>query len=143
MLLILHLIAATIWIGGHIILSLRYLPKAIKQKDITIISNFEKSFEPIGIPALLILLISGVLLSFQYGIQFSSWFSFSNPIEKIISIKLILLLSIILLAIHARVFIIPKLSLVSLPILMWHIILVTTLSITMLVLGTFVRYGGL
>lgn len=30
--LIIHLIAAAIWVGGHIILLLGYLPKALREK---------------------------------------------------------------------------------------------------------------
>jgi len=142
-LLIIHLVSATVWVGGHLILCFRYLPQAIKQKNTAIISDFESKFEPIGIPALILLLITGVFLSFQYGINLSNWFSFSQPIETIVSIKLIILASIVVLAIHARVFIIPSLSIKSLPSLMWHIILVTSLSVLMLVLGTFVRFGGI
>jgi len=37
-LLIIHLLAATVWIGGHLILSTRYLPEAIKTKDLEAIS---------------------------------------------------------------------------------------------------------
>ena len=32
--LIIHLIAATIWVGGHLILLLQYVPKAIKSKSL-------------------------------------------------------------------------------------------------------------
>ena len=51
-LLIFHLLAATIWVGGHLILSIGLLPKALKERDPEIITNFEKSYEKIGLPAL-------------------------------------------------------------------------------------------
>ena len=31
--LIFHLLAATIWVGGHLVLALGFLPKALKNKD--------------------------------------------------------------------------------------------------------------
>jgi len=31
-LLILHLLAATIWVGGHLFLSIRFLPEAFRKK---------------------------------------------------------------------------------------------------------------
>jgi len=141
--LVFHLLAATIWIGGHLTLSIGFLPKALKQKDPAVIINFEKSYEKIGLPALLILVITGILMAYLYGVTLSHWFSFDSPIEKIVSVKLLLLLSTLALAIHARLFIIPKLSARSLPLMAAHIILITLIGITMMVVGTFVRFGGL
>lgn len=142
LLLVIHLFAATIWVGGHVVLSIGFLPKALKRKDPGIITNFEKSYERIGLPALLLLVITGVLLSYRYNVPASHWFSFENAVEKVISTKLILLFSTLGLAIHARLFIIPKLGVKSLPMMGAHIILITAIGITMLVFGTFVRFGG-
>lgn len=141
--LILHLFAATIWVGGHLVLSIGFLPKALKQRDPAIIINFEKVYEKIGLPALLVLVITGILMAYIYGVTLSDWFSFSNSIEKVVSTKLLLLMSTLALAIHARLFIIPKLSVSSLPFMAAHIILITLIGITMMVVGTFVRFGGL
>jgi len=143
LLLILHLLAVTIWVGGHLILALRFLPKALREKNPLIISDFEKQYEAIGIPALLILVITGVLLAYQYDVPLNKWFSFSNSIENVISTKLLLLFTTLCLAIHARFFIIPKLSKENLNQLALHIYAVTTIAIAMLVLGTFVRVGGI
>ena len=43
--LIIHLLAATIWVGGHLILLLRYVPKALKDKTLDDIAFFRKNFE--------------------------------------------------------------------------------------------------
>lgn len=142
-LLIIHILSATIWVGGHILLLTRYLPKAFKDKNVRIIKEYESQFEFIGIPALIIQVITGIWMSFIYQVKIDNWFSFSTNIEKIISIKLILLLITIILAVHARIFIIPKLGNHNLPLLTVHIILVTLIAISMLVLGTFVRMGTL
>jgi putative copper export protein len=141
-LLILHLFAATIWIGGHLVLCIGYMPRALRQKDPAIITNFEKSYEKIGLPALLLLVITGVLLSYSYDVTVNDWFSFNASIEKVISTKLILLLCTLTLAIHARIFIIPKLNPKNLTLMGIHVILITLIGITMMVLGTFVRFGG-
>ncbi len=142
LLLIIHLLAATIWVGGHCILCFRYMPIALRKKDPEMITAFEKRYEIIGLPSLLLLVISGVMMAYQYGVTATKWFSFSNGIEKIISIKLLLLFSTFLLAIHARIFILPDLSVHRLTILAVHITLVTFIGIAMLLLGTFVRFGG-
>lgn len=143
LLLILHLFAATIWIGGHLVLCIGYMPKALKKKDPSIIINFEKSYEKIGLPALLLLVITGVMLSYNYDIKVTDWFSFKASIEKVISIKLTLLLCTLALAIHARIFIIPKLSAKTLALMGVHIIAITLIGIAMMVMGTFVRFGGI
>jgi putative copper export protein len=143
LLLIIHLLAATLWIGGHLLLTLRYLPKALKTKDVGIIRNFEKQYEAVGLPALLILVVTGICMAYDYGITMSLWFTFSGALEKIISIKLLLLFSTFLLAVHARLFIIPRLSAERLNLMAAHIVLITLISIAMLVMGTFVRFGGI
>ncbi|QYS85332.1 CopD family protein [Flavobacterium oreochromis] len=142
-LLIIHLLAASIWVGGHLILSIRYLPKALKKRDIQIIKDFEKHYEPIGLPALLFLVTTGILMAYQYNITFTNWFSFQTNIEKIVSIKLLLLLLTLVLAIHARLFIIPKLTPEKIILMAIHILLVTIIGVSMLILGSFVRLGGL
>jgi hypothetical protein len=143
LLLIIHLLSAAIWVGGHLILTIRYLPKALKQKDASIIRKFEESYEIIGLPALLVLVGTGIWMASDYGVTPSHYFQFSNPIEIVVSIKLLLLFSTLLLAIHARLFIIPSLSSENLKLMAFHIVLITLIGVTMLILGTFVRFGGL
>jgi len=141
--LIVHLIAATIWVGGHLLLSLRYLPEALKKRDVTSIKNFKDKFEPVGLPSLLILVITGVLMAYDYKVTFTQWFSFSNSIEKIVSIKLILLFTTVALAINAQLFVFPKLTAEKLKPVAFQIIVVTVLGVCMLILGSLVRIGGL
>jgi len=143
LLLIIHLLAASVWVGGHLLLSLRYLPKAMKYKDPSIIRKFEEGYEILGLPALLVLVASGIWMACDYGITPSQWFHFASPIETVVSTKLSLLLFTLILAIHARLFIIPKLNTQNLQQMAWHIAMITFVAVTMLVLGTFVRFGGL
>jgi len=142
-LLTLHILAASIWVGGHILLSLRYLYEAYMKKDFSIISNFEKKYEPVAIPSLFVLAISGILLSYSYRITFNFWFSFSNPIERVISIKLLLLFLTVILGVHARFFILPKLNRNNLKSMTVHILLVTLTGILMLIAGSTIRFGGM
>ncbi len=141
--LIMHLIAACIWVGGHLVLLLGYLPQALRENNPAIVQAFEKKFEPIGIPALLIQIITGILMAYHYNATISTWFSFSSSIEKVISIKLLLLFLTLVLAIHARLFIIPNLSKRNLKQLGIHILLINIIAIAMLVMGTFIRMGGI
>ena len=141
--LIIHLLAATIWVGGHLLLLLRYVPKAIKSKSLEELSAFRKNFEPVGMPSLFILIITGILMAYDYNITFEKWFLFENSIEKIVSIKLILLFISLTLAFITIKFVLPSINKISPFILYFIIFLVTTIAVTMLILGSLVRIGGL
>ena len=142
-LLIIHLISATIWVGGHLVLSIRYLPSALKQKDPAIILNYEKKFEVLGMSSLLLLIITGIMMAYDFGVSFDSWFSFSSGIEKVVSIKLLLLLFTFLLALIAQFSVIPNLSKHNINKMAVLIVSVTLIGVTMLILGSSVRYGGI
>lgn len=144
-LLIFHLLAAVIWVGGHLLLSIVILPGVLKRKDVDTLLDFEKRYEVIGLPALAVLVITGVWMAYLYGVTISKWFSFSNAIENVVSLKLLLLGCIVALALSAQFRVIPGLKKGEHRLfeMSCHIILVTTLSILMLILGSFIRYGGI
>jgi len=141
--LIFHLLAATIWVGGHLFLAIRILPEALKKKDASILKNFKSKFEPVGMPSLLVLLVTGILMAYHYNVTFTKWFSFSNAIEKVISIKLILLFTTVLMAVWAETLIFPKLKSERMFPAAFFIITVTTIAVIMLILGSLIRIGGL
>lgn len=143
LLLIIHLLAATIWVGGHLILLLIYVPKAKKYNSLDGISFFRKNFECIGMPSLLLLLITGVLLAYEYDVSIDKWFQFKGAIERVVSIKLILLLTTLLLGMSATKFIFPRLTNEPKRILYVFILVVTSIAVIMVVLGSFVRVGGI
>lgn len=134
-----HIICATIWTGGHLILTLGFLPKALAKNDFSIIEQFESKFERIGIPALFLSLVTGIYMAIVYTTNFFA-FDFSDHHNKHVYIKFILLLCTIVLAIHARFFLIPKRKLKPLS---YHIILVTLLAVTFVFVGFSARSGGL
>ena len=146
LILILHLIAATIWVGGHLALAIGFLPQALKRKDFSYIGNFEKTYEPIGMPSLAVLVITGILMAYDYNAGLSSWFSFATPIERVVSLKLICLLTSICFAISAQTRVLPKLrkgQLNKLSEMAVHIICVTLIGVVMVILGSLVRIGGI
>ena len=137
--ILLHILSATIWTGGHIILSLGYLPAAIKNNDFDIIISFESRYERIGMPALLVLVITGVYMTTVYSPEFFQ-FDTRDHYTRHIMMKFGLLLVTIGLAIHARFFLIPKKKLKLLAI---HIVGVTIASILFVLVGFSARSGGL
>lgn len=144
LLLIFHLLAAAVWVGGHLYIALCVLPKSLHNKNAGLLLQFEKSYEPLGMAALLALVITGIWMSLQMGVSWQNWFSFTAPVERVVSIKLSLLLVTLLFAISAQTRVIPALKKGAhrLPEMAVHIIAVTLIGIAMLVLGSFVRYGG-
>ena len=96
-LLIIHLISATIWVGGHLILLLGFLPKALKHKNFDFISRFEKTYEPIGMPSLLLLVVTGIWIAYDLNAPLPSWFSFATGIETVVSLKILAFLPLFVL----------------------------------------------
>ncbi|MBB1138549.1 copper resistance protein CopD [Myroides sp. WP-1] len=144
-LLLLHLLGATIWVGGHILLSVIILPQVWKEKSVEKLFNFESRYEWIGMPALAIMLLTGVRMAYLYNVKITTWFAFKTPIETVISLKLLCLFSLVLFALSAQFYVLPrlKMSIKLLPLMTFHILSVTIISVVMLVLGSFVRYGGI
>lgn len=138
-LILLHVLGATVWAGGHLILSLGFLPDALKQRKPEIILNFEKHYERIGIPALLLQVITGIWMALIY-VPFQEWGSLATPHHVYLWTKLGLLAGTIGLAIHARFFILPKLTVEKLPTLAFHIVLVTVLAVFFILTGLSFRF---
>ncbi|WP_293267822.1 CopD family protein [Neptunomonas sp.] len=142
-LLAIHILSATIWTGGHIVLSLVILPRVLKNRSPEELLNFESGFEKIGMPALIIQVVSGLMLAYQLIPDVSLWFDFSNPLAHGIAAKLTLLALTVVFAIDARFRVIPKLSEENLVDMAWHIIPVTLFSILFVLVGVSFRAGWL
>ncbi len=140
--LMLHVLAATIWAGGHLVLSLAVLPSVLRNRDVKRLEEFEAGYERIGVPALLIQIVTGLWLGFRLVPNFADWFSFETPVSNGLALKLLLLLITVLLALHARLRILPRLTERSLPVLAWHIITVTVVAVLFVLVGVGFRTGG-
>lgn len=140
--LLLHVLAATVWTGGHLVLALTVLPRALAARDPAILLAFESGYERIGMPALLIQAASGLWMAHAMLPDVAAWFSMAGPPAMLILFKLALLTATVLLAIDARLRIIPKLSAKTLPVMGRRIRLVTALSVLFVVVGVSFR-GGL
>lgn len=141
-LVILHTLGATVWTGGHLVLAVTVLPKALKNRDPDLIHNFEEQFEGFGLISLLLQVITGLWLTWIYFPNFENFFKFDSFLSTYIGIKLVLLLLTLGLAIHARFFIIPKLTKETLNFLAYHIVGVTTLAVLFVIFGAGIRLGG-
>jgi uncharacterized membrane protein len=139
-LILLHVLGATVWAGGHLILSIGILPNALKTKNLNLIVNFEKHYERVGIPALITQVITGTWMALIY-VPFGEWGSLATPHHVNLWTKFGLLLATIVLVIHARFFIIPKLTVEKLSLLAMHIILATLLAVVFVITGLNFRFA--
>ncbi|HJV51465.1 MAG TPA: CopD family protein [Noviherbaspirillum sp.] len=140
--LLLHVLAATVWTGGHLVLALAVLPRALAARNPAILLEFESGYERAGMPALLIQAASGLWMAHTMLPDVAAWFSFATPQAKLIALKLALLATTVLLALDARLRIIPRLSAETLPVMARRIALVTLVSVLFVVVGVSFR-GGL
>ena len=110
LILIIHILAATIWTGGHLFLALGLLPKVLKTNDYQMLLDFERVYERVGIPALILQVLSGLYLAYLLVPNLSDWFSFNSHLSIHIGIKLILLAVTVVMAVVANLVLIPNLQ---------------------------------
>ena len=139
--LLLHILAATIWTGGHIVLSVVVLPKVLRERSPARLLEFESVYEKIGMPALIIQVITGLFLAYRMLPDLSLWLDFSNPLTHPILLKLLLLTLTLCFALSARFRVIPNLSEKTLTTMAWHIVPVTIISILFVITGVSFRTG--
>jgi putative copper export protein len=142
LLLTLHILGACVWTGGHLVLATTVLPRALARRDSRILRAFEEPFERIGIPALIVQVLTGVWLASQFA-PISRWLAFGNALETRIGVKLILLGVTVALALHARLRLIPRLDGSNLRMLAAHIVVVTALAVALVVVGASFQTGSL
>lgn len=142
-LLLVHVLAATIWTGGHLVLALTVLPRVLKERSPSELLRFESEYERIGLPALLIQVASGVWLAHRMIPDVTQWLAFDDPVSRLVGAKLLLLALTVALAADARLRIIPRLSADNLNALAWHIVPVTVISVLLVVIGVSFRTGWL
>ena len=143
LLVILHVLGATVWTGGHLVLALAVLPRVLRERAPAELLRFEGGYEKIGMPALLIQVASGVYMAHALVPDVRAWFATDDPLTRLILLKLSLLAITMLVAADARLRIIPRLSPETLPALARRIVLVTTISVLFVATGVAFRTGSL
>jgi putative copper export protein len=141
--ILLHILSATVWTGGHLVLALTILPRVLREKSPAELLRFESAFERIGLPALFLQVVTGVWLAYRLVPDVTQWFAFDNPVSRLVAAKLLLLTITVVLAADSRLRIIPRLSASNLTSLAWHIVVVTIVSVLFVVVGVSFRTGWL
>ena len=142
LMLFLHVLGATVWTGGHLVLALTWLPRVLRERSPEQLLRFEQGYERIGMPALVLQIVTGLWMAYQMVPSVAQWLSPDTPVARAIALKLVLLLCTALIAAHARLREIPRLSADTLPLMAWHVGAVTLLSVGFVAVGVSLRFGG-
>ena len=142
LMLFLHVLGATVWTGGHLVLALTWLPRVLRERSSEQLLRFEQGYERIGMPALVLQIVTGLWMAYQMVPSVAQWLSPDTPVARAIALKLVLLLCTALIAAHARLRVIPRLSADTLPLMAWHVGAVTLLSVGFVAVGVSLRFGG-
>ena len=126
-----------------LVLALAILPRALRTGSISDLRELESAYERVGIPALVLQVVTGAWLAYQLTPEISRWLAFDEPVARVIGIKLVLLATTVALAADARIRIIPRLTPERLPALAWHIVPVTFVAVLYVVVGASFRTGWL
>lgn len=149
--LLLHVLGACVWVGGHLYLAIVVLPKAARHQDAQFLLDFEASFEKLGMSALIAQAISGLVMAHRWMPDWAQIFNHSveNPLRSIsilLTVKLTWLLMTILTALSAQLWVLPRLkqnlhSAKLRRIFMGHILTITLLAVAFVVTGVLFRTG--
>lgn len=142
--LILHLFGASIWVGGHLYLLIRLMPNFIKHNDVQGFLTFEKSYEPLGMGALFVQVVTGVYMMNKIA-PFALWGEPMGFLTGLIHGKLTWLGLTILTALHARFRVVKKLENGThndrtLKIMGIHVFLICLWSVAFVITGALFRF---
>lgn len=140
-LIILHLLGASVWIGGHVVLVSVVLPAAMRRRDPARIAEFEQAYGKIGLAALILQTVTGVWLATVRIGDWSTIVAAPTLAGSLIVAKASMLALTMLLAGHAYHRVLPRLSAERIRPFAIHAWAVTSVSILMLVIGALIRSG--
>lgn len=140
-LLLLHVLGATVWTGGHLVFALSVLPRALRTRDVGAVHAFEAAYERLGIGALLLQVATGIAIAWRYLPDVADWLVDPSPVARLVRTKLALLTATLALAAHVRLRVLPRLRASTLPLLYAHVLAVTAVAVGFVVAGVGLRLG--
>ncbi|MFO1182073.1 CopD family protein [Ottowia sp.] len=140
--LFLHVLGATIWVGGHLVLAVCWLPRIVRERAPEQLLAFEQRFERLGMSALALQVVTGVWMAHQLVPDVGQWLHPQSPLAHAIALKLGLLLATAAVAVHARLRVLPRLTPATLPLMAGHVLAVTALGVAFVAAGVALRFGG-
>jgi putative copper export protein len=138
--LLLHILAASVWAGGHLFLALRVLPEVLRRRSAALL-DFERRYEPLGMSALAIQVVSGLWLASRL-VPPSMWLDPDVPASRMLMVKFGSLAVTVAFALDARFRVLPRLRDATVGSMVPHISAVTVLSVLFVFAGVGIRTGG-
>ncbi len=140
--LFLHLLGATIWAGGHLVLALAILPRALRAGDPALLKGYAMGYMRIAMPALALQIVTGFWLALQVVPDWRTWLSFSDPQTIGIGIKIVLLGATLGLIASRMLGGHSHHGPGGLKNMAWHLRAMTLVAVLFLAAGAFLRTGG-
>jgi lysylphosphatidylglycerol synthetase-like protein (DUF2156 family) len=140
-LILLHVLGACVWTGGHLYVALSVLPRAMRERDPALLQATESMIERVAMPALFVQLMTGIEIARRHAGGFIEIIDLADPIDHFVATKLGLLLVTVALAadVHLRR---DKFQGVAwLRFMAWHIVLVTLIAVALVAIGVGFRMG--
>lgn len=141
LILLLHLVGATVWTGGHLVLAVCILPTVLRERSPGRLLAFEQAYERLGMAALAVQAVTGLWLAYRLLPDVGLWTDTDSPLARGILAKLLLLALTVMVALDARLRVIPRLDESRLVDMAWHIVAITTLSLLFVAAGVAFRTG--
>lgn len=107
--LFLHLVGASVWVGGHLYLLLRLMPDFVKRGDVAGFLRFKKSYEPLGMAALVLQVATGLYM-LNAIVPVALWTAPLGYLRCLIGGKFLWLLLTLLTAASARFGVVARLQ---------------------------------
>lgn len=139
--LLLHIVGATVWTGGHLVLAVCILPTVLRERSPGRLLAFEQAYERLGMAALVVQVVTGLWLAYRLLPDVGLWVDTDNPLARGILAKLLLLALTVMVALDARLRVIPRLDERRLVDMAWHIAAITILSLSFVAAGVAFRMG--
>jgi len=143
LMVIMHILGACVWLGGHVVLVGAVLPTAISSGQIDHLKRFVKGFGRLGLPALILQLLTGIWLANRWIPSWSGIFTEPTPQGHLVLTKLLLIALSVPLAGYTYHRAAPRLSQDRMIPFVAVTAAIAALAALMLIAGVGVRTGGL
>jgi len=143
LMVVLHMLGACVWIGGHAVLIAMVLPRALRHNDPGPILDFERDYGRLGLAALIVQLVTGLWLANRWVGSWSTILSEPTAQGHLVLAKLTVLIITVALAGYTFHRVLPHVAARRFRAFVLLSGTVTMLAILMLILGVGIRTGGL
>lgn len=139
----LHLVAASLWFGGVLVLALAVLPTLWRRDGSPTLPAIVLAIDRVNLAALGTLLATGYLLAWHWLPDAASWFQSDLRQADLIQLKWLLLIAAAALAGWARIYLLPTWTPSRRLALTVYVVGNVAIGLAMAWLGTRFRYDGL